>query len=299
MKIRNLEDTVAEFEDFLKQNPDVKQLRDLKRQINVGERRIHELETWIERNDDVRIEKTRIIELEKMVTHLEEYVKSHDVDALKQKLQDREERIDQLHVKIESLQKEIMRHESPKMVAESQDIKQDAEAQEIASLQGILCDKTQKMKEMEHAISEKDNRIQEYEQKVLEWQDKVVVMMRRMEEMEKEISEYEAEDIGVLKEEIRVRDEKVQQLEDEIDSLERAFGERIDLEQIEELLNVIKERDEREKQLEKILGDERKQIDELKEALRGSVIITSEGERKLKQSEKSKRSAIDRVRHHQ
>lgn len=155
-------------------------------------------------------------------------------------------------------------------------------------------EKEQKMKKMEHAISEKDNKIQEYEQQILESKEEITKLRKEVASLKKELSEYD--DIGVLKEEIRVRDEKIQQLEDEVDSLERAFSERIDLEQIEELVNVIKEKEDKERQLSKDLTEKRYKIEELGEALRESVVITSESERKLKNEEKLREEALQRVK---
>lgn len=298
LKIRKLENTIGEFEDFLRENPDIKELHNLKCQVDFGDCRIRELENWIERNGNVRIEKTRIIELEKMVTELEEYVKSHNVDALKQILQDREERINQLQTKVDELEKEIMRHESPNNIVNvhCESLKViESEENNLKSIQSVLQEKKDKMKQMEHAISEKDNRIQNYEQEIIEWQDKVEKMMNKMKNMEKEINDYEAEDIGVLKEEIKVRDERIQQLEDEIDSLESAFTERIDLEQIEELLNIIKNKEEHEQQINKDIENEKLKNEELKEALKASILINTECERKFKLAEKAKKYAIDKV----
>lgn len=156
-----------------------------------------------------------------------------------------------------------------------------------------LCDKEEKMKKMEHAISEKDNKLQEYEQQIVENKEEITKLRKEAAVLKKELSEYD--DIGVLKEEIRVRDERIQQLEDELDSLERAFSERIDLEQIEELVNVIKEKEDKEKQLSKDLIDKRNKIEELSEALRESVVIASDSERKLKNEEKMKKEALQRV----
>lgn len=292
-KINKLEYTIAEFEDFLKQNPDVKELHELKCQIDFKERRIRDLESWIERNSDVGIEKTRIIELEQMVTHLEEYVKSHNVDALKQKLQDREERIDQLLSKIDTLDKELMKREPFKNInnlCDDELLNNFDDDEKMQIIKKVIFEKEVKMKEMEHAISEKDNRIQDYEQQVIELEDKIYKMANEIKNIKAELSEYEAEDIGVLKEEIRVRDERVQQLEDEIDSLERAFGERMDLEEIEELLNVIKKKEDHEKKLEF-------KVTELRDALRDSVAIANKADKKLKQIEKSKENYIDRVRY--
>lgn len=149
------------------------------------------------------------------------------------------------------------------------------------------------MKKMEHAICEKDNKIQAYEQRLVESKDEIAKLGKDMASLKKELSEYD--DIGVLKEEIRVRDERVQQLEDEVDSLERAFSERIDLEQIEELVNVIKEKEYKELQMSKDLAEKRNTIEELSEALRESVVIASDGERTLKSEEKMKMDALQRV----
>ena len=113
-RIEELEDTVAEFEDFLKQNPDVKELHDLRCQVTAGNRRIQDLERWIQKNGESkesRIDRERVIELEEMVTQLEDYVRRHNVDVLKRKLQDREYRIDQLQSRVGYLEKELLRVE--------------------------------------------------------------------------------------------------------------------------------------------------------------------------------------------
>lgn len=113
-RIEELEDTVAEFEDFLKQNPDVKELHELRCQVTAGNRRIQELERWIQKNDEnreSRIDRERVIELEEMVTQLEEYVREHKVDVLKRKLEDRECRIDQLQNRVGYLEKELLKVE--------------------------------------------------------------------------------------------------------------------------------------------------------------------------------------------
>ncbi|XP_076546170.1 uncharacterized protein LOC143305652 [Osmia lignaria lignaria] len=305
-RIEELEDTVAEFEDFLKQNPDVKELHDLRCQVTAGNRRIQELERWIQKNGEnreSRIDQERVIELEKMVTELEEYVKEHNVDVLKRKLQDRECRIDQLQDRVGCLEKELLKVEENRRENTSKD-RQDKEtttkpehlpcqhsvAKESTS---EFCDKEEKMKKMEHAISEKDNKLQEYEQQIVENKEEITKLRKEAALLKKELSEYD--DIGVLKEEIRVRDERIQQLEDELDSLERAFSERIDLEQIEELVNVIKKKEDKETQLSKDLIDKRYKIEELSEALRESVVIASDSERKLKNEEKTKKEALQRL----
>lgn len=111
-RIEQLEDTVAEFEDFLKQNPDVKELHELRCQLTAGNRRIQELERWIQKdgeNREASIDQGRVIELEEMVTQLEDYVREHNVDGLKRKLQDRECRIEQLQNRVGYLEKELAR----------------------------------------------------------------------------------------------------------------------------------------------------------------------------------------------
>ncbi|XP_006610106.1 ELKS/Rab6-interacting/CAST family member 1-like [Apis dorsata] len=301
-RIEELEDTVAEFEDFLKQNPDVKELHDLRCQVTAGNRRIQELERWIQKNDEnreSRIDRERVIELEEMVTQLEEYVREHNVDVLKRKLEDRECRIDQLQNRVGYLEKELLKVEEAHRGKETQ-IKKGNQEKEIRAEDSLSAqmveknfEKEQKMKKMEHVISEKDNKIQEYEQQILENKEETTKLRKEVASLKKELSEYD--DIGVLKEEIRVRDEKIQQLEDEVDSLERAFSERIDLEQIEELVNVIKEKEDKERQLSKDLTEKRYKIEELGEALRESVVITSESERKLKNEEKLRQEALQRI----
>lgn len=299
-RIEELEDTVAEFEDFLKQNPDVKELHDLRCQVTAGNRRIQELERWIQKNDESResrIDRERVIELEEMVTQLEEYVREHNVDVLKRKLEDRECRIDQLQNRVGHLEKELLKVEEAHRGKETQGKSNEKETRTEDSLSTQMMEKNfekeQKMKKMEHAISEKDNKIQEYEQQILESKEEITKLRKEVANLKKELSEYD--DIGVLKEEIRVRDEKIQQLEDEVDSLERAFSERIDLEQIEELVNVIKEKEDKERQLSKDLTEKRYKIEELGEALRESVVITSESERKLKNEEKLREEALQRI----
>ncbi|XP_076763023.1 uncharacterized protein LOC143430566, partial [Xylocopa sonorina] len=303
-RIEELEDTVAEFEDFLKQNPDVKELHDLRCQITAGKRRIQELERWIQKNSEnrgSRIDQERIIELEEMVTQLEEYVREHNVDVLKRKLQDRECRIEQLQNRVGYLEKELLKVEEN--CREKETAKDRQEKGTTMSPDDFPCchaiedsserEREQKMKKMEHAISEKDNKIQEYEQQIVESKDEITRLRKETVALKKELSEYD--DIGILKEEIRVRDERIQQLEDEVDSLERAFSERIDLEQIEELVNVVKEKEDRERQLLKDLAEKRNKIEELGEALRESVVIVSDSERKLKNEESAKKEALQRI----
>ncbi|KOX74289.1 ELKS/Rab6-interacting/CAST family member 1 [Melipona quadrifasciata] len=289
-RIEELEDTVAEFEDFLKQNPDVKELHDLRCQVTAGNRRIQELERWIQKNGESK----------EMVTQLEDYVRKHNVDVLKRKLQDRECRIDQLQSHVGYLEKELLRVEENHRGKETQKDHEEKEtksddlprAQMIAGHSEVH-EMEQKMKKMEVAMSEKDNKIQEYEQQIVENKEETAKLKKETAALRKELNEYD--DIGVLKEEIRVRDERIQQLEDEVDSLERAFSERIDLEQIEELVNVIKEKEEKERQFSQDLIEKRSKIEELSEALRESVVITSDSERRLKNEEKLKKEALQKV----
>lgn len=109
--IEELEDAVKELEGFLKE--DVKEMRDLRYQISLDKEHIVALERCIHRYSltNAGIDKTRIIELEEMVTSLENYVREHDVDGFKRKLQDRECRIDQLENQIIDLNKKLSRFE--------------------------------------------------------------------------------------------------------------------------------------------------------------------------------------------
>lgn len=99
-RIVELEDAVEELEDFLKE--DVKEMRDLRYQVSLDKEHIVKMEKWIQKNNltNAGIDKARIIQLEEMVTSLEDYVREHDIDGLKRKLQDREYRIVQLESQI-------------------------------------------------------------------------------------------------------------------------------------------------------------------------------------------------------
>lgn len=110
-RIEELEDAVKELEGFLKE--DVKEMRDLRYQTSLDKEHIMALESCIQKYSltNVGLDKTRIIELEEMVTSLEDYVKEHDIDGLKRKLQDRECRIDQLENQIVDLNKKLTRIE--------------------------------------------------------------------------------------------------------------------------------------------------------------------------------------------
>jgi len=104
-RIVELEDAVEELEDFLKE--DVKEMRDLRYQVTLDKEHIMKMEKWIQKNNITNggIDKARIIELEEMVTNLEDYVREHDIDGLKRKLQDREYKIVQLENQISELKK--------------------------------------------------------------------------------------------------------------------------------------------------------------------------------------------------
>lgn len=104
-RIAELEETVEELEGFLKE--DVKEMRDLRYQVSLDKEQIMRMEKWIQKNNltNAGIDKVRIIELEEMVTNLEDYVREHDIDGLKRKLQDRECRIGQLENQISELKK--------------------------------------------------------------------------------------------------------------------------------------------------------------------------------------------------
>ncbi|XP_043487546.1 ELKS/Rab6-interacting/CAST family member 1-like [Polistes fuscatus] len=298
MRIEELEDTVAEFEDFLKENPDVKELHDLRRQVKVSDRRIQELEDWIRRNDETTtdggINRARIMELEEMVTHLEDYVKKHNVDVLKQKLQDRECRIEQLQCRVNSLEKELIKFEK-NLEFHKTSLESTKSHLKDSANDPIVFSNDTRVKELERLVSEKNVKIDELEERIVESKDQMAEMQKEMARLERELSEYEAEDIGVLKEEIRVRDERILQLEDEIDSLERAFNEGVDLEQIEELMNVISKKQDKERQFEKDIESKKNRIEELSEALRESVVIATDGEKRLQREEKLKKHALERV----
>lgn len=166
------------------------------------------------------------------------------------------------------------------------------ESEQEESLKTELREKEQKMKEMGHDISEKDNKIQKYEQQIVELQNKILKMEKEMAEMEEEL--YETEGVSVLKEEIRLKSERVQELEMEVNALETSLGERIDV-AIEELIAILKEKEEIEVQLKKNLADNGRKLEELDAALRQSIAITDEIETKFKNEKKLKKEADQRV----
>lgn len=320
-RIVELENTVGELEDFLKE--DVKEMRDLRYQISLDKEHIMKMEKWIQKNNftNAGIDKARIIELEEMVTNLEDYVKEHDIDGLKRNLQDRECRIVQLENQIFELRKLSKCEENkpvrdmPKvnflsnnevaceleekkqktkeiMHAVLEEVNKIQEYEQEESLKIKLQEKEQKMKEMEHDISEKDNRIQRYEQQIIEQQNKILKMEKEMVKIEEGF--YETEIISALKKEIRLKNERVQELEIEVNSLETSLGERIDV-AIEELIATLKEKEEIELQLKKNLVDKENKLEELDAALRQSIAITDEIEAKLKNEKKLRKESDRRI----
>ncbi|KAL0115536.1 hypothetical protein PUN28_010805 [Cardiocondyla obscurior] len=313
-RIAELEDTVEELEDFLKE--DVKEMRDLRYQVSLDKEHITRMEKWIQINNLMNpgIDRTRIIELEEMVTNLENYVREHDIDGLKRKLQDRECRISQLESQIfqlknlskfeeinpvrEILEKSVLHgnrvtcelkekeQEMKNMCAVSEE---DNRIQEEENRKIDLREKEQKLKEMGHDISEKDNRIQRYEQQIFEQQNIILKMEKERVVMEEEL--YETEDINALKEEIKLRSERVQELEEEVNSLKASLGERINV-AIEELIATLKEKEGLELQLKQNLADRELKLGELDAALRRSNAITDEIETKFNH-EKNLRTEAD------
>lgn len=164
--------------------------------------------------------------------------------------------------------------------------------QQDKNLKIELREKEQKIKEMGYDISEKDNKIQKYEQQIVEQQNKLLKIEKEMAELEKEL--YMIEDIDVLKETITMKNERVQELEVEVNSLETSLGERIDV-AIEELIGVLKEKEEIEVQLKEDLADKGHKIEELDAVLRQSIAITDETERKFKHEKKLRKDADQRV----
>ncbi|XP_012054808.1 PREDICTED: ELKS/Rab6-interacting/CAST family member 1-like [Atta cephalotes] len=319
-RIVELENAVRELEDFLKE--DMKEMRDLRYQISLDKECIMKMEKWIQKNNltNAGIDKARIIELEEMVTNLEDYVKEHDIDGLKRKLQDRECRIVQLENQIFELRKlskceenisvrdlskvnflsnneiacelEEKKQKTKEIMHAVEEVNKIQKYEQEESLKIRLQEKEQKMKEMGHDISEKDNRIQRYEQQIVEQQNKILKMEKEMIKIEEGFSETEI--ISALKKEIRLKNERVQELEMEVNSLETSLGERIDV-AIEELIATLKEKEEIELQLKKNLADKENKLEELEAALRQSIGITDEIEAKLK-NEKKLRKESDRRR---
>lgn len=323
-RIEELEDAIKELESFLKE--DVKEMRDLRYQTSLDKEHIMALERCIQKYSltNAGLDKMRIIELEEMVTSLEDYVKEHDIDGLKRKLQDRECRIDQLENQVADLNKKLSRFEENQSIRDTSKKSNDRMTWELEEEQNMkdmtriiskenkkiqecelqiveqqdenvkmeLREKEEKMKEMEYDISEKDNKIQKYEQQIVEQQNKLLKMEKEMAELEKEL--YMVEDIDVLKETIRIKNERVQELEMEVNSLETSLGERIDV-AIEELIAVLKEKEEIEIRLKEDLADKEHKIEELDAALRQSIAITDETERKFKHEKKLRKEADQRI----
>lgn len=102
-QIRELQNIVAELKDFLVE--DEKEICSLRHQKSLHVDRILELEKQLKQYNFMN---ARIVELEEMVTSLENYVREHDIDGLKRKLQDRECRIEQLRNQVVEL-KEMSR----------------------------------------------------------------------------------------------------------------------------------------------------------------------------------------------
>lgn len=100
MKLQNV---VAELKGHLVQ--DKEEIRSLRRQKSLHTDRVLQLENELEKYNFMNV---RIVELEKIVSSLERYVKEHDIDGLKRKLQDRECKIGQLRNQIVQL-KEMSR----------------------------------------------------------------------------------------------------------------------------------------------------------------------------------------------
>lgn len=323
-RIEELEDAIKELEGFLKE--DVKEMRDLRYQISLDKERIVALEKCIQKYSltNAGIDKTRIIELEEMVTSLEDYVREHDVDGLKRKLQDRECRIDQLENQIIDLNKKLLRFKESQSIGDTSkknnnrmtwELKKEEQIKDMRhviskenkkirecelqiieqqdeNLKMELREKEQKMKEMGYDILEKENKIQKYEQQIAEQQNKLLKMEKKMVELEKEL--YMIEDIDALKETIKIKNERVQELEMEVNSLETSLGERIDV-AIEELIAVLKEKEEIEVRLKEDLTNKERKIEELDAALRQSIGITDETERKFKHEKKLRKEADQRI----
>lgn len=294
-RIEELEDTIAEFQDFLQQNPDVKELHGLRNELMARSRRIQELENWIKKwtERSTKIDQERILELEEMVTHLEEYVKKHNVDVLKHKLRDREDKVEQLKKRLSNAEDNGCKH-SVTMQNGNVESSLVNGMQSESSVKEMLLDREQKMKEMEHDLSEKDNKVQEYEQQIAEWKDKSSKYHNEMKLLTEKLEDMKKTDV-VLRDQIRIKDRRLQQLEAEVESLERVFKERVDLEQIHELVNLVKAKEEREQELVNEVQEKGDRIEELTEALRQSVILSTEHERKIQLLEDTNERDLDKV----
>ncbi|XP_012225642.1 golgin subfamily A member 6-like protein 25 [Linepithema humile] len=321
-RTKELEDAVEELEGFLKDS--VKEIRDLHHQMSFDKERIVMLEKWIQKNNllNVGIDKARIIELEEMVTNLENYVKEHNVDSLKRTLQDRECRINQLENQIVDLGKKLLKFEKNQTVSDTlkknslsddrvtweiqkkeekielmdNTSKEDFGIQQCEQQNKILeielREKERKIKEMGHDISEKNNMIQEYEQQVVEQQNKILKMEKEITELMQKLDA--SENVNALKEKIRIRNKRVEELEIKVDSLEILFVERINV-AMKELTATLKEKEKIEFQLKEDLADKKRKIKELDMALYQNIAVTNEIEKKFTYEKKLRKEANQKI----
>lgn len=248
IRIEDLEDAVTEFQDLVKSDPDAKELRDLRQ-------RVRELESET-------IDKERVAELEIMVTKLEDYVRSHNIDVLEGRLKEREYEIFELRGRLDRANRD-----------------NETQTEFNNSVTTNNCPEiVKKMKDMEHAISEKDNALQDYH-------DRLNGCLKRIRDIERQLSEK-----------ICARDEKIAKLEKELTESEKIVNERIkDFEELEALMDVIRENENRERVLKREVLEGGRRIDQLSEALEQSVAIVDQAERDLKREKRDKRNAIQWV----
>ncbi|XP_026826222.1 putative leucine-rich repeat-containing protein DDB_G0290503 isoform X1 [Ooceraea biroi] len=259
-QIIELQNDVTELRDVLAE--DMKEIQNLRHQKSLHMDHILVLEKQLEQYNFM---KTRMVELEETVTSLENYVREHDIDGLKRKLQDRECRIEQLWNQVVELKEvsKLKKNQSGKNTLETSElsdnkVKEKAKGEEIKEMGHIISEeddkmeceqlneikeqneflkmelrkKEQKMKEMEHDISEKDNRIQKYEQQVVEQRNKILEMEKTKVELEKELHTIKLKGTDDNK--------KVQELEIKIHFLKNSHVERVNT--IEKLIATLNEK---------------------------------------------------------
>ena len=158
--IQDLQDTIAEFQDFLNKNPDIKELHKLKCQLIQSHHRIRQLEF---NTTNFGFNKKRIIQLERTLTNLENYVNYHNIDGLKQKLKYNQDLINDLNNKLKNYQEEN------KNLSKDNDRKNhkiDELENDIEFLEKAFNDKIEDFEEMEELLKDKENEIRDKNKKI-------------------------------------------------------------------------------------------------------------------------------------
>ena len=130
---------------------------------------------------------------------------------------------------------------------------------------------------------EKDNDLQEC-------RDRLNSCLRKMRNLE------EGKGVKKWRQEIQRKDDQIEQLENDLVELEKILNDRIkDFEDVDALMEVIREKEDQECILNTELLEAGRRIDELSNALEQSVAIATRRERDLQREERNKQNAIQWV----